>query len=544
MNTDRLQSRWRKARRSIVTRMMLLSLAVVVVGVGIRLVLLRTILTEDVTALSSAHQMAIAEYAARDVENKVRLRLDLLAGLAAGIAERMGGRAGELPDWLNGQRLALSFFSEGLVLATPDGRLLATTRGRPAEPDGAWLARVAADGAADVGKPFRLDGTGAPALTFAVPVRDAGGTVAAVLAGTSAIDAENFLRALSVEKVGQTGDFLLVDPHHNLFVTAGAPERVLKPLPPPGINPLHDQAMAGYRGAGITTNIHGVEELAAIATVPTPGWFLVARTPTVEAMQPVRHLLKLVLAGSLLIPVVVLGALVTILASVLRPLTQAASQLHRMASGEMEIRALPVVRDDEVGDVAKGFNFLLGVLHDKERALLESQKQLRHLAHHDLLTGLPNRAMFEDRLEQALLRATRQDICFAVLYVDLDDFKPINDSLGHAAGDAMLRHVARQLSTAVRQSDTVARIGGDEFAILLGDLDSPASAKPVAEQCRLAASQPLVIAGTPCRVGLSIGIACHPGDGRSVGELLRHADHAMYQTKQARKAAKQDNSPA
>jgi len=533
MDRDRLKARWDKAKHSIITQMMLFVLAVVVVGIGLRLTILRTILNEDVVALSSAHQLAIAEYAARDVDDKLKLRLELLNGLAAMTAPPPGSPTLQLSEWLAGHRVILSFFPAGLTLYGPDGTILGASNSHTAAADPEWLAQK---GKSPISKPFRLpDGTSA--LAFAAPILDSQGNTAALLTGITPIAAANFLGPIQEERVGKTGSFLLVAPQHGIFVAAGDPRKVLAPLPGPRRNQLHDRAMAGYRGAGITTNIDGVEELSAIAEIPTAGWFLVARTPTTEAMQPVRHVVKLVMFGSVVIPIVVLGALLAILLYVLRPLALSAKQLHQMASGEMEIRPLPIIRDDEVGELAKGFNFLLGVLRDKERDLLETQENLRHMAHHDPLTGLPNRAMFEDRLDQALLRAERQGQGFALLYMDLDGFKPINDQGGHAAGDAMLQHVAARLLDSVRKSDTVARIGGDEFAILLDEVTSLDAAAAVAEQCRANAASPLCLGNRDWSIGLSIGIACYPGDGKSAGELLRHADNAMYQAKQSVKAA-------
>jgi len=539
MSFNRLTAGLNRLRRSIITRLLLLAMTVVLLGFLGRLTVLRSILLADVGALSAAHQTSIAEYAARDVEDKIRLRLDLLNGLAAAIPGHALAQPQQLDAWLNEHHAIQPFFSAGLQLVGEHGAVLAATKASkalstPATSD--WFAGVKDTKAAYIGKPFRLSDGSDTALTMAVPVYDDAGIIIAVLAGASAINAPNFLHLLAEKKVGETGDFLLVDPRDRVFITAGNPDRVLKPIPSPGLNSLHDMAMGGFRGTGITTNINGVEELAAIASVPTPGWFLVARTPTAEALRPINHIVDLVIRGSIVVSVVVLGILLLMLPRLFRPLTRAARQLHLMATGEQEIRALPIDHADEVGEVAKGFNFLLGVLREKESALKRSEARMTHLAHHDMLTGLPNRAMFEDRLDQALNRVERQTGSFALLYIDLDGFKPINDKSGHAVGDAMLCHVAQRLQDCVRKSDTVARIGGDEFAILLNDLDEPLTgALLVAEQCRNAANQPLHHAGQSFSVGLSIGIACYPMHGRSAGALLRHADQAMYRMKKMQK---------
>jgi diguanylate cyclase (GGDEF)-like protein len=157
--------------------------------------------------------------------------------------------------------------------------------------------------------------------------------------------------------------------------------------------------------------------------------------------------------------------------------------------------------------------------------------RIRQLAHYDVLTGLPNRALFHDRLAQAVLLARRQQEICALLFLDMDRFKHVNDTLGHAVGDLLLREVARRLSATVRESDTVARLGGDEFVIILRTVTSPAAAAEVASKILAAISQLDRIAGHEVNVSFSIGIAMFPRDAQDVDELLMRADAAMYQAK-------------
>jgi diguanylate cyclase (GGDEF)-like protein/PAS domain S-box-containing protein len=152
-------------------------------------------------------------------------------------------------------------------------------------------------------------------------------------------------------------------------------------------------------------------------------------------------------------------------------------------------------------------------------------------AHHDLLTGLPNRLLLNDRLEQCLARAQRGSTSFAVLQIDLDRFKLINDSLGHAAGDTLLQAVGDRLKSRVRQTDTLARVGGDEFTLLLTDLNKPESAREVAEELLAALQEPFDIQGSEIFVGSSIGIAIYPQDSTDSHTLTKKADAAMYRAK-------------
>ena len=164
---------------------------------------------------------------------------------------------------------------------------------------------------------------------------------------------------------------------------------------------------------------------------------------------------------------------------------------------------------------------------------MESESRLAFLAQFDSLTGLPNRALLADRFSQMIMQAKRRASPLGVLFVDLDDFKLVNDTLGHAAGDELLKDTAARLQATVRAGDTVARISGDEFAILLADLTQPEDAGMVAQKVIAKLSEPIAIAGQEVFVSASIGIASYPADGENPEALLAAADAAMYRAKQA-----------
>jgi diguanylate cyclase (GGDEF)-like protein len=159
------------------------------------------------------------------------------------------------------------------------------------------------------------------------------------------------------------------------------------------------------------------------------------------------------------------------------------------------------------------------------------EERVQYLALHDALTGLANRVLFFDRLNTAIAAAHRKNGSFALLYLDLDDFKPINDNYGHETGDLVLRCIAERLCGCVRESDTVARLGGDEFILLFNDILDEAAAITVAEKVIAAVTAPLPVEGCAHRVGCSIGIALYPRDGEDADTLMRHADTAMYGAK-------------
>jgi len=167
--------------------------------------------------------------------------------------------------------------------------------------------------------------------------------------------------------------------------------------------------------------------------------------------------------------------------------------------------------------------------------LKEHQRQLEHIAHFDALTSLPNRVLLADRMQQALTQCQRRGLSVAVVYLDLDGFKTINDTHGHGVGDELLVALAHRMKGALRNGDTLARIGGDEFVAVLVDLEAVADAEPVLQRLLQAAADPVEVAAHRLQVSASIGVTVYPQDGSEVDLLLRHADQAMYQAKQTGK---------
>lgn len=163
----------------------------------------------------------------------------------------------------------------------------------------------------------------------------------------------------------------------------------------------------------------------------------------------------------------------------------------------------------------------------------KTQELIAHMAHHDLLTNLPNRGLMRDRLEQATARVKRGDR-IAVLFVDLDRFKPVNDNHGHAIGDMLLKEVAERLRTATRQTDTVARVGGDEFIVILNGVHEFETVEYVARRILDSISAPYAFEGKQIEINASIGIALSPEDGVDPDYLLSRADLAMYAAKKER----------
>lgn len=522
-------------------RLLSLGVVLLLLGVSIRLFFALPFAQDQLRDLVAAQQLSIASYVARDVDHSVLQRRALLNELRTALPSALLSQPAQLSRWLEERQYLNPLFNKGLAVLRPDGNgalaqyPVITGRAKLAYADAEWFrAALHTDGPV-MSKPLRGRATGEPVLIMAAAIRDPAGRVLAVLTGVVALNVRGFINFEQI-RLGATGGFLLISPADQLFVGSSDAAMVLKSTPAAGVNLLHDRAMAGFRGTGSTINANGVEELAAVVSVPSTGWFVVARMPTAEAFHPITAMRSFTLKSTLITLVVVLTALLLVVSSMLRPLTNAVRSMREMADGKRPLEPLPVKRRDEVGDMVLGFNHLVERLHEKEAALLASEARLGFMAHHDKLTGLCNRAMLEDRLQQALSHAERDGTRLALLYCDLDGFKPINDQFGHEAGDVILRQVAARLLKARRRTDTVARVGGDEFVVLVTDLnDLREMALNIAQQLVTVINLPFDSKGQRFMLGASIGIALFDGASISASQLLARADSAMYQAKRAGK---------
>jgi diguanylate cyclase (GGDEF)-like protein len=208
---------------------------------------------------------------------------------------------------------------------------------------------------------------------------------------------------------------------------------------------------------------------------------------------------------------------------VLTPIQHLTDSADRFGNGELDHR-IDLPQTDELGELAARFNAMAS-------AVAANQQQLAVQAHHDTLTGLLNRAGFLERLTEAMSHHDVADGVVSVMFIDLDDFKHVNDGLGHAAGDEVLRPVATVLMNATRPKDLVARLGGDEFALLLSSGSDQLTAEDVAQRVLDALAAPLTIQGHAVTVGASIGVTSRDDPDEGIDELLRQADMAMYTAK-------------
>ena len=255
--------------------------------------------------------------------------------------------------------------------------------------------------------------------------------------------------------------------------------------------------------------------------------------------QPEEYVLKeSSRLGERIIQVVIFASLLAVLIATIasRALTRSLKRINlavQQFARERKSAPLPVQRQDELGQLARSFVQMQEEIVEHLEELSRSRNALEHLARHDPLTGLPNRRVFFERLEHALAAARRSAKPLAVLFVDLDHFKQLNDSLGHSIGDRVLQAVANLLRSATRESDTVARLGGDEFVILIEQLDDPGRVVAVLHKLHERFQLPMLLDGHEVKVQASMGVSLFPRDGDDIESLVQQADRAMYVAKNA-----------
>ncbi len=215
-----------------------------------------------------------------------------------------------------------------------------------------------------------------------------------------------------------------------------------------------------------------------------------------------------------------------------KSLAMRAQAYQSQVKAELLTQAIMLIENSK-----KNLQTLNDTLANEIVARKQIEEKVRHMACHDNLTGLPNRILFKDRLDSAQAMAVRNGKKLAILFIDLDGFKAVNDTLGHKAGDLLLQEVARRLQAVVRQSDTVGRVGGDEFLVLLNGIEHSDDAALVAEKILATLAQPILLAGESAKVGASIGISIFPDHGDDTEKLISFADGAMYGIKKSGKNA-------
>lgn len=384
-------------------------------------------------------------------------------------------------------------------------------------------------------------GEGKPSVIMAMPVRGVSGDAQAVvvinidLKGLFEQLGTNLPPTIQVFLANRSGDLLI---HPNSALTFGfdhGQRHLVQDLMPPTlklVNGEANQVVFETRQDGQTLVAAFVGQAPVVAAHDTRLMYGMAQ-PLSVVLADVERLRTAILQIVLAVGVACLLVAVVVARTLARPINDIGNAARQFAQGE-GIGALPTHRPDEIGDLARSFQLMHDALEQQMGALQKSQQELSDLARLDGLTGLANRRMFHERLQSALAQRRRSGQVVALLCLDLDSFKQINDTHGHDAGDCVLKTVAQRLRANTREVDTPVRLGGDEFAVVVAPSPEAHQLATLAEKLVQAVSAPIPWQNQVFQVGCSMGIACTPVDGECEASLMSAADAAMYAVKQTR----------
>ncbi len=512
-----------KFKTALIATMLFLSMVSLIVALQV------WYLHKSVQELLSAQQFSLVKASALDLDQKLRVRVAALGNVANEIPEAVKRDPAALRKLLK-ERPALKALFNRVFIFSHTGAILAAAPELPGAEklnvsDRAYFRSTMAKRKSVISDPYLGRINNQPAVMVTAPIFDAGGAMVAMMGGTFDLLGTNMLGEIGSDKIGETGYFYMIAKGPPAILVAHPDKtRIMTAVPAVARNPSLARALAGFEGSLLGVNSAGLEGLFSFKSLQAAPWLLVAVLPTKEAFAPIEDLIKKTILIALGVSLLVAPLIWLVVYELLAPLQTLGANMRTLHEhGYKDDTELPVARNDEIGVLTAEFNALM-------RARREAEQQLDHIAKHDGLTGLPNRVLFLDRLQQALLRGARSGKPLGLMYLDIDHFKQINDSLGHAAGDALLKAFAQMLGHCVRATDTVARLGGDEFVVLLENLQNLANAEAIAQKI-VANAHAMPHAGS---ISTSLGLAYLEKVGKcDPSEIIERADAAMYEAKQA-----------
>ena len=654
------------SRNSLKTRVTIFTLLISLISIWSLSFYTSRIVQENMLQVVGEQQSSTLKLVATSVNHELRDRMDALEKVAAGINPALLLNPAALQANLDRRPIFQELFNAGVIVTGLDGVALASEPATAQRRGLSYLhhdyvTRALTQSKSMIGRVAMDPQLAAPVLGMAAPIRDTQGKVIGAVAGLTNLVAANFLEDLVGNRYGKSGAYVLLAPEDRVIVAANDKSRIMQPLPASGVNRLIDRHVQGETQTAIGISAQGVEVLSSMTSIPMTSWGLVVSLPTDEAFAPIRAMQLRLSLGTLLLTLLAGGLIWWMLKRQLAPLLAASDALSAVADARQIWQPLPIAREDEIGNLIRGFNRLQSELgqreallqkvldtssvaiflidpqgritqanhrmaemfgysvqslleleyvalvepadreavrrqkgelldgsistlnldrmylrsdrslfwghltatrfvdaHGQDRGILgvivditerkRSEEIVRQLAYYDPLTNLANRLLLRERMTQALLASKRSGHYGALMFFDLDNFKTLNDTYGHGAGDLLLVEVAARLKSCVREVDAVARFGGDEFVVLFMDLApnrvaAQAQALVLAEKIRELLAAPYVLtlaadADRPQRViehrcSASIGVALFLGMAFSEEECIKRADIAMYQAKEA-----------
>lgn len=476
---------------------------------------------EHYTLVSSA-----ANFVSRDVEAKRTLLRSVaeqfpLEAASAGVLQTLLQR---------NQTLSQEFYN--VVIFSSSGELIANMKreedvGGFAALGQKFFTQTVQQQKSTISRPFHSPFLGEPVVLVTQPVLDATGSVAYVLAGGIDLRAPRLLNQLKAVKPGASGYYFIIDSSGTIIQHPNRSRLLVNVYSEAGgVTPVTAAALKGFEGWKEGRAKDGRKSLIAYKKISGTNWLMGAVYPTSEAFAALSHARVTAWVGTGI--VAALAGITGLFATrkFLAPLRRLREKVENIAEGNVSIDVLDVARTDEVGGLSRAFF----ALSQQRKA---AEEKLANLAFTDPLTGIGNRRHFEKIMRFFLARAERKQQSIALAYLDIDNFKSINDRFGHSMGDLVLVEFARRLHSTVRASDTVARLAGDEFVVVYDMMPNKVDASDFAIRILEVIRDPFELDGHVLKVTTSIGLAFHSLGRTTVEELVRRADEALYLAKGA-----------
>ena len=375
--------------RSLKSRVTLITLLIVVASIWSLAIYASRMLREDMQQQIGAQQFATVSLVATGINEQMEGRLGALKTIAGEVTPGMLANPVAMQSLLVQRPLLQNLFNGGTFAIRANGTAiasmpLAAERLGVNYSDRNFIATTLKEGKATISQPLMGKKLRVPIVVMSVPIIDAQGKIIGALAGVTNLGTPNFLDKIAAGRYGATGGYLLIDPQHNLFVTATDKSRIMQPLPAAGFNLMHDRYMQGYEGYGIATNSRGVEEVSAAKKIPVAGWFMAATLPTEEAFAPIHAMQTRLLVAMAFLALLAGGLTWSIIFWMLRhqlsPIIAAERALTVQSESDQLPQPLQIVREDEIGQLISAFNRLLETHRQREEARLEQEGIYRAVA--------------------------------------------------------------------------------------------------------------------------------------------------------------------
>ena len=654
-------------KNSLKTRITFLTLLIFLVSLWSLGYAVSHSLRQDMQRVLGEQQFSMASMMAADINNALDTRIHALNRIAGIIEQRNLQSDSELQSFLEDLPIFQSFFNGGTFVTNTLGDTLASIpvdleRAGVNFIDRDYISNTLRNGQVTIGRPVMGRQIKSPIFGIGVPIKDQQGKVIAVLAGVINLTESNFMDRIERNYISSSTNYLLVDATHRIIVASSDRGRQMEVLPGPQVNAGLDKFIDGFEGSEIFINPRGFEVISGVKHLNSTNWYVAVALPTKIAFAPIVSMEHRIFFMTLFLTFLTGGLMWWMLVRQLRPLQATAHKLAQLANPKSKLEALPIRRQDEIGQLISGFNRLLAELAARQETLKESEEryrtifrtspdavsltrlqdgkfldindghtkmfgwerekiigktsndigiwvsladretflhilethrscehfetrfvthggrvlhtlvsantillngeacilsvtqditakkiasdQIEFLEYFDTLTGLANLRLLLQRLNLAVEERRNLQYLGALLHIDLDDFKSLNDSFGHDEGDLWLKEVSNRLKTAIPESDFVARISGDKFAVLLSGLsiipeEAVNAAERIGHKIIDSLHQPFHIQHAEHQSSCCIGIAVFTDPQDDAHTVLKHAELAMYAAKKSGRGALQ-----